>query len=332
MTEHKTSRGADIKAGATGTADSGHIEAVFATLGVRDHDGDIVLPGAISEGPVIISDWNHTSWESARPIGRGNIKIVGDQARLEGQLFMDSEAGREAHAVLKGLADLAEFSWSLDDIQAHKGNDSQGRPTRYIDKVRVREVSPVLQGASINTRLLSLKSSHGEIDAATSAWLDQIKVKNIAEMLQRDLAQQAQQCEAHAVLKGARQRVAIAYSRVLPNSIPPAVKAAAKAAVTAYAPRLGMDPVTIDVRWFSEEPPDDGSGAFGPEHADFTSLRPLSGLCTPSLDPWLIWLNANLGEADAWAIAAHELRHLADGDETQARAYETQARTEWSNR
>ena len=51
----KTLRGFEIKSEAEGT-----VTAVFATLGVKDSDGDVTVDGAFEDGAeVIISSYGH---------------------------------------------------------------------------------------------------------------------------------------------------------------------------------------------------------------------------------------------------------------------------------
>lgn len=325
MTELKRSRGPVVKAtGSSGGTDAGRIEAVFATIGgPRDLDGDIIEPGAITQGPVILGNWNHSVWSSVPPIGRGRIKIVGNQARFVGRFFMDTAAGRDAHAVLKGLGDLAEFSWSLDNIKSRMGKDSQGRTTRFITSVDVREVSPVLQAASIGTQLLDISEKTGAAGCLTGAErdeLERIKLRLIADQLRKDMTADALRKELSAI----KEKAFIAYSECF--RVPTGTRAAAKAAIDSYAPGLGIDPAAVTIRWFTEEPADDGPGAFGEQYADFTGHPRLGGRCQPKLRPNEMWLHADLDDLDAWSIAAHELRHLAGGDEEQAEIFEIRAR------
>lgn len=137
------------------SADAGEISAVFCTFGVVDHDNDVVLKGAIPQGKeVVISAYNHASWgPGAIPVGKGVIRIAGNEAVLDGQLFLDTQAGRDTFNALKQLGDLAEYSWGYDVLDGTP-NQHGGRNLKSVD---VHEVSPVLKGASIGTRTLALK-------------------------------------------------------------------------------------------------------------------------------------------------------------------------------
>lgn len=148
--DRKTLNGLRVKASA-----QGHISAVFCTFGVVDHDNDVVLKGAIPAGKeVVISAYNHASWgPGAIPVGKGVIRIAGNEAILDGQFFMDTQAGLDTFNALKQLGPLAEYSWGFDVLDGTP-NQHGGRDLKSVD---VHEVSPVLKGASIGTRTLALK-------------------------------------------------------------------------------------------------------------------------------------------------------------------------------
>ena len=153
--EHKTIHAAIKQAG-----DDGSFEAVVATLGVVDHQGDVIERGAFRGHPIPIlpsHDANHV------PLGKAQIVERGDQAIAEGQFNLDIEAARNWHSSLK--FDLTkvqpavqEWSWGF----TVKGQDAKrdtldGRPIRRLLKLDERELSPVLRGASIGSGTLSVK-------------------------------------------------------------------------------------------------------------------------------------------------------------------------------
>lgn len=141
-------------------ADKGEISAVFATYNVVDHDGDVTLPGAFTDGaPVTISAYGHKSWEGLLPVGRGVIRADGEKAWLEGRFFLNTTAGRDTFEVVKELKDLQEFSYGYDAEEFSYG-DHEGRQVRFLRKQLVHEVSPVLKGAGIGTRVLGVKNAN----------------------------------------------------------------------------------------------------------------------------------------------------------------------------
>ncbi|PAZ15674.1 hypothetical protein CLM62_12825 [Streptomyces sp. SA15] len=150
----KTLRGVEIK-----DESKGEVTAVFATLGVRDHDGDFTRDGAFTDGaPVRISAYGHKSWDGLLPVGKGVIRIKGKKAILEGQFFMNTTHGRDTFETVRELSEAGLQEWSYGfDINEFSFGEEKGQQVRYLDRVTVHEVSPVLLGAGIGTRTLSAK-------------------------------------------------------------------------------------------------------------------------------------------------------------------------------
>lgn len=139
----------------------GEFKAVFSTMGVKDKDGDITLPGAFGQQDVIIASYNHGSWGSgtnALPSGKGKIYEQGNEAIVEGKFFLDTYAGSETYKTVKNVGDLQEWSYSLPEIDFEIRMEN-GERTRVLKKIGVNEVAPVLMGAGTNTRLLDIKST-----------------------------------------------------------------------------------------------------------------------------------------------------------------------------
>lgn len=142
-------------------AEKGEITAVFATLGVVDSDGDVTVKGAFpKDAPVVISAYGHTSWQGAKPVGKGTIREVGDEAILEGQFFLDTVEGRDTFTVVKELGELGlqEWSYGYDPVKFSFG-EHEGKRVRFLEELAVHEVSPVLKGAGVGTRVLSAKGA-----------------------------------------------------------------------------------------------------------------------------------------------------------------------------
>ncbi|MBP2325334.1 HK97 family phage prohead protease [Kibdelosporangium banguiense] len=140
-------------------ADRGEVTAVFATLNTIDSDGDVTVPGAFTDGaPVRISAYGHTTWQGALPVGKGVIRTTDTEAILDGQFFLDTTAGKDTFAVIKAMGELQEWSYGYDPVAFSYG-EKDDRPVRFLESVRVHEVSPVLRGAGVDTRTLAVKSS-----------------------------------------------------------------------------------------------------------------------------------------------------------------------------
>lgn len=144
--------------------EAGAVKAVFATLGVVDHDGDIVLPGSVENGAKVrISAYNHASWSGALPVGKGTIAEVGNELVFEGGFFLDTSAGADTYKTVKALGDLGEWSFGFDVLEKDFTTDAvTNKEVRRLKKLKVYEVSPVLLGAGINTRTTAIKSQGAE--------------------------------------------------------------------------------------------------------------------------------------------------------------------------
>lgn len=173
MNKQKTLTGVTVK-----DAEKGAVEAVFSTFNVVDSDGDITLPGAIKDGmEVVISAYGHQSHGGALPVGKGVIATTKNEAILKGQFFMNTAGGRDTFEVVKELGPLGEWSYSLHNVKSRQGELDDGRTVNYLEEIGlIKEVSPVLLGAGVNTRTLVAKglkfSEEGDaVLAAVDAYL-----------------------------------------------------------------------------------------------------------------------------------------------------------------
>ena len=166
MTVHKMFAPGEVK-----LEESGTLVAAFAQLNVVDHDGDITRPGAFPDKDVPMSAYGHTSWEGALPVGRGTIEEKGDWAIFTGQFFMDTTHGRDAYATVKGLGELAEYSYGYDILDSGP-TQVDDRDVLELRKLDVFEVSPVLRGAGVGTHTLAIKSGHPGSDAPYAELVD----------------------------------------------------------------------------------------------------------------------------------------------------------------
>lgn len=139
----------------------GEFTAVFSTLNVIDYHGDVTVPGAFKDGQaVVVEPWNH-GW--SLPAGKGVIKSDEEKAWVEGTFFMDTEVGREHHAVVKGLGEMGEWSYTFDIEEAGQG-DFEGQQVQFLRKLDVVGVSPVTRGAGIDTRTVVVKGKGADAD------------------------------------------------------------------------------------------------------------------------------------------------------------------------
>jgi len=140
-------------------ADKGEVTAIFSTFDVVDSDGDVTRAGAFTDGAEVpISAYGHMSWQGMLPVGKATIRQTATQAILEGQFFMDTQAGRDTFTVVKELGSLGQWSYGFDIVKQSFG-EFEGRQVRFLEEVRVHEVSPVLVGAGVGVRTLAAKSA-----------------------------------------------------------------------------------------------------------------------------------------------------------------------------
>lgn len=164
----------------------GEVEAVFATFDVVDHDNDVTRKGAYQEGAeVIISAYNHKSWDGALPVGKGTIHEVGNEVVLRGRFFMNTTHGRDHFETVKELGKNQEWSYGFNVDESEPG-EHEGKSVRVLKKMSVHEVSPVLRGAGLGTRTNYAKSLKDEVAEAADA------VKAAVESAERVVALRAE--------------------------------------------------------------------------------------------------------------------------------------------
>jgi hypothetical protein len=147
-------------------ADKGEVEAIIATLGVVDRDGDIIRKGAIPNGvSVTMSGWGHDAVFGSRPVGKGAVVIDGNRAIFKGRVFLNTAAGRETFEVLKEMGPTQEWSWGfhvMGDETPSEAERKQGA-RRVLTKTAPFEVSPVIIGAGIGTGTVAVKQADGDV-------------------------------------------------------------------------------------------------------------------------------------------------------------------------
>ncbi len=141
----------------------GSFKAVFSTFDVIDLDGDVTLPGAFTDGQKVrIAYWGHR-WHDL-PVGRGVVHADHEKAWVDGQFFLDTEAGMETYKTVKNLAELQEWSYGFDILESQPGKMG-GEDVRFLTKLNVHEVSPVLLGAGIGTQTVAIKGTSPDVDS-----------------------------------------------------------------------------------------------------------------------------------------------------------------------
>jgi HK97 family phage prohead protease len=170
--------------------------AKFATLNVIDKDGDVILPGAIENGKaILISAYQHGSWNGGLPVGKGVIKEEKNTLLVEGELNLNTVSGKEHYEMMKFSADLQEFSFGFRVLEIDEESEWAKNPKvwRVMKKIDVFEVSPVLKGAGIDTRLVAIKNEKDgltmkeQTEAALTAVNDLlIRAKSLADLRRKE--------------------------------------------------------------------------------------------------------------------------------------------------
>lgn len=158
MDTRKTAVRVEIK-----DADKGEVDLVFSTFGVLDSDGDVTLPGAFEDGKKVpVSAYGHKSWEGALPVGIATLRQTAREGQANAKFFLDTPDGAATFKTVQRLhkEGLGEWSYGYVPEEFHYG-DHDGVQARFLSKVGVDEVSPVLKGAGVGTRTLDAKSYKG---------------------------------------------------------------------------------------------------------------------------------------------------------------------------
>jgi hypothetical protein len=173
---------------------TGKVTAMFAKFNDVDKQGDLTLPGAFGDQPIIIAGYGHASWGSgvdSLPVGKGRIFDGAEGGVMEGQFFLDTTAGLETYKTVKNIGELQEWSYSLPDIDFEM-REQDGRRVRILKKIKVNEVSPVLMGAGNGTRTLDIKSHSQLLDhvGAVKADLNDliVRIKDVAALREKKAA------------------------------------------------------------------------------------------------------------------------------------------------
>jgi hypothetical protein len=136
----------------------GEFRAIFSTFDLKDADGDVTLAGAFQDGAAVrIAAWGH-NW-NVPAVGRGTIHSDDREAWVDGAFNLATVAGREHYETVKNLAGLQSWSYGYDVVESSPGK-WHGEQVRFLKRLVVHEVSPVMLGAGV-TRTESIKSFRG---------------------------------------------------------------------------------------------------------------------------------------------------------------------------
>lgn len=137
----------------------GEITAVLATLDAVDSDGDVTIPGAFGKQEAPIQPAH--DWASV-PLGKAKVYEDGPEAKVDMFFNLDIPVGRDWFTALEfdfemGTEPLQQYSYGYEPTKFRLG-EFEKQNVRFLDEIKVHEVSPVLLGAGINTRTLAVKN------------------------------------------------------------------------------------------------------------------------------------------------------------------------------
>lgn len=184
--------------------DQGEVEAVFATLGVKDLHGDVTLKGAFKSGEEVrLSAYNHESWKGALPVGKGTIEEVGDNVVFKGRFFMDTTGGKDTFHTVKEMGGLQEWSYGYETLDQEPGQ-KDGEQVNIIKSQKVHEVSPVLQGAGIGTQTTAVKQAekdNEELETSPETEYSGLKFSDHVEKVLADISELSERTSSVVALR-----------------------------------------------------------------------------------------------------------------------------------
>ena len=152
---------------AKGIDDSeGIVEAYVNTMGIKDHDGDIINPEAFNNSirsrlPIPVLSGHDQSEIIGKVLFAQPAQIEGPEHRLFArmQMNMDTEAGRDAYSNIAGHY-VREWSvgFNIPGNDAIAYDRDGADSTRTIMDLDWVEVSSVVRGASPSTMTIAAKS------------------------------------------------------------------------------------------------------------------------------------------------------------------------------
>lgn len=239
--------------------EQGTATARIAIIGVKDHDGDIMAPGAFTDGEVITILPTH-QW-SAQPLGKGKIRVSGTDVLVDMVFNLESQAAKEWHSWLKFDMDpkngeaIQEWSWGWDwknldfEVIRHEGEE-----VRLFKSVPVIEASPVLRGAGSSTGTVAVKSKKtaehlAQTDGERAFWSKAVNLahytKDDAATLHHFVDEDGEPGEAS--VKACLNEIAVLNGKRAGAVVNPAAKQAIYDHLAAHLKSAGIDAPPLDL-------------------------------------------------------------------------------------
>lgn len=283
--------------------DSGTLTAIFSRFNVIDSDGDVTRPSAFVDGTdVIIGAFGHRTSEP--PIGKGKIRVSPTVATVEGRLFLDTTHGRDAYNTLKQLGPMGSWSYVFTVLQESRG-DFEGKRVRFLEKVKVFSVDPVLAGAGVGTFTTSIKCADcAAKEPAPSCGCEPPDLATTIAEAKATLEQLDRLDAGRAIREAQKTLRELEYVEVPDTDIPIEYRTVVIAALEAAKGRLLADKLPA-VKYFRTGPAGD----------------PLVwGRARIISDE--IWIKADLPDRDAVTmVAMHEFAHAMGFNESYAQEF-----------
>jgi hypothetical protein len=143
------------------------MRVILATLGVLDHDHDILVPGLMHRAEVPATILGAHEFKAV-PLGRSLIREVNGtlQADLD---FNTSGPGEDwfralTHDFRHEWPSVQEFSFAFRVLE-HESGLVENQRVRFLKKIAIFECSPVVMGASINSGTPAIADGKAASDA-----------------------------------------------------------------------------------------------------------------------------------------------------------------------
>lgn len=141
-------------------SEKGEGVAIIATLNVVDADKDVTLPGAFGEQivPMVPAhEWKQT------PIGKATIIESGDEVLAKFKLNLKNKLAQDWYSALKfdleNPPSKQQYSYGYSILKdGSEDGEFEEQDVRFLKRLKVHEMSPVLVGAGIGTGTVILKN------------------------------------------------------------------------------------------------------------------------------------------------------------------------------
>lgn len=170
------------------------------------------MPGAFDRQPVRVSQFGH-NW-GGYIIGDGTVDSDDEKAWADAEFYLDTSAGLDTYHSVKraSAAKLQQWSYGFDVVK-HSFGTFEDREVRFLEKLAVHEVSPVMVGAGEDTRTDFIKSAGLTLASRT-------------EQLLTDSQELIRHAQASVSMRAKEGRVLSDANRKLINSTADAIGAA----------------------------------------------------------------------------------------------------------